>query len=62
MSPGTIKNYLHVSQNMGDLEVIDPSQAALDWLRGKARREKLPEKAKQEEWFLGVYKKASMFS
>ena len=37
MSPGTIKNYLHLSQNMGDHEAFDPSQAALDWLREKQK-------------------------
>ena len=60
LSPGTIKNYLHVSQNMGDLETFDPSQAALDWLETKAE-ERLPEKAEQQEWFLGVYQEASLF-
>ena len=40
---------------MGDLETFEPSQAALDWLETKSRRERLPEKAKQQEWFLGVF-------
>ena len=31
LSPGTIKNYLHVLQNMGDFEAFYPSQAAIDW-------------------------------
>ena len=36
-----------------------PSQAALNWLRGKTRRKTLPEKAQRQEWFLGVYEEAS---
>ena len=43
---------------MGDLEAFDPSQAALDWLRGKIWRGMLPEKAQQQEWFLAFIKKS----
>ena len=50
MSLGTIKKYLHVSQKMGELEAFDSSQAALDWLRGKTRR----------EWILSVNKEVSI--
>ena len=50
LSPGTIKNY------MGDLEAFDPLQAAIDWLR-----ERLPEMAQQQEWFLIHCKEASIF-
>ena len=46
---------------MGGFEALDPSQATLDWLRGKTRREMLPEKSQQQEWFLGIYKEASIF-
>ena len=58
LSSETIRNYLHVSENMGDLESFDPSQAALDWLTSKNRRAKYPEKAKQQGWFIGVFTEA----
>ena len=46
-----------MSQNMGDLETFDPSQAALGWLETKSRRERLPEKAKQQDGFWAFIKK-----
>ena len=58
LSSETIRNYLHVSENMGDLESFDPSQAALDWLTSKNRRARHPEKAKQQGWFIGVFTEA----
>ena len=61
LSPGTVKKYLHISQNIGDLEAFHHSHAALDWLRAKTRRESLPEKAQQQEWLLGVHKETSIF-
>ena len=45
---------------MGDIEAFDPSQAALDWLRATTKWKRLPEKAQQQEWFLGVHKESSL--
>ena len=46
---------------MGDLDTFDPSQAALDWITDKERRARCPEKARQESWFVGVFKEAEEF-
>eukprot|EP00794_Sanderia_malayensis_P003804 gene3804-4329_t len=43
---------------MGDLESFDPSQTALDWLTSKNRRARHPEKAKQQDWFIGAFSEA----
>ena len=47
LSSEMIRNDLHVSKNMGDLDSFYPSQAALDWLTSKNRHARPPEKAKQ---------------
>ena len=54
----TLRNYLHVSQNMPALESFDPSIAAQDCLKAKERRTKQLIKAKQQEWFMGMYNEA----
>eukprot|EP00794_Sanderia_malayensis_P006716 gene6716-7477_t len=51
LSSETLRHYLHVSENMVDLESFDPSQAALDWLTSKNRRARHPGKAKQQGLF-----------
>eukprot|EP00794_Sanderia_malayensis_P014618 gene14618-16132_t len=61
LSSTTLRNYLHVVQNMSDLDTFDPSQAALDWITDKERRARCPEKAKQQSWFVGVFKEAEDF-
>ena len=61
LSSTTLRNYLHVVQNMGDLDIFDPSQAALDWITDQERRARYPEKAKQQSWFVGVFKEAEDF-
>ncbi len=37
LSSETLRNYMHVFQNMGDLESFDPPQTALDWLTNKEK-------------------------
>ena len=61
LSSTTLRNYLHVVQNMGDLDTFDPSQAALDWITDKERRARCPEEAKQQSWIVGVIKEAEDF-
>ena len=38
LSPGTIKNYLHVSQNMGDMETFDPFASSPRLARNKMQK------------------------
>ena len=62
LSPGTIKNFLHVLQNKGDLEAFDPPQAALDSLRAKPEGKGYQTRHNNNNGYKeGIYKEASIF-
>jgi hypothetical protein len=58
LSSKTISNYLHVSQNMCDVDDFNPSDAALLWMQNKDRRSRPVTKAKQQEWYKSVFREA----
>lgn len=46
--------------NMGTLDDYDPTAAVEYWMRTRHRRQKMEIKARQQEWFKGVFKEASI--
>ena len=51
-------NYLYIDMNMCVSNDFDPIDAANHWMSIKKRRSKSSEKAKYQEWFVGVFKQA----
>lgn len=51
--------YMYVYFNMPPLESWDPRPAILQWMQNKGRRDKEHPKAKQQDWFLGIFNESS---
>ena len=55
MNADTLFDYLYININMPPLEEFDPTNAAKQWVTTKNRRVRSTPKAKQQEWFHGVF-------
>jgi hypothetical protein len=58
MSETVLRNNMYVRMNMPALENFDPLPAINHWFSMRDRRPHKNDKAKEQEWFLGVFDEA----
>lgn len=58
MSETVLRNNMYVRMNMPALENFDPLPAINHWFSLRDRRPRQNDKAKEQEWFLGVFDEA----